>query len=287
MRKYSLLALIGLLAACRHHSTYQDRDKWMLTYKMTRMTLRNRPREVTQYVYAASDTVTPEKRRKFYDRYGFDQDGNTISRNTYMNDTLWIKFEYWVDQDGMQQRATTMSTGKVSTTVSRRLSDGRYMIINPHLTSRSNATILSFLSGGDEKIREDYSDSTAHGDPFQVAHFYCKGNRLLRVTGGSASGSQEVVYFYSHSDAPDSLLIYQGSANGGKLLQRQLFFQNAHGDVVREIVINGKDTARLEEDSYTYDAKGNWIRRVMIPRKFDPSNFMEKEITVIDREIVY
>ena len=282
------MAFIAVLAACRQDSgTYQDRDKWMLTYRMTRMTLRSRPRQVTEYVYAASDTGRPEIRRKYYNQYGFDAEGNTISRNVYMDDTLWMKFEYWVDQDGPQQRATTMDTRKVSLTVSRRLSDGRYMINNPHLTGRSNATIVGFLSGGDEKIREDYGDSTAHGDPFQAAHFYYHGNRLMRVTARTAAGPQEVRYFYSNSDAPDSIRIYQGSATAGKLLQRQLFFQNDHGDVVREIVIAGTDTTRLEEDSYSYDAKGNWVRRVMIPRKFDPTNYREKEITVIDREFVY
>jgi hypothetical protein len=288
MRKYTLLlALIALLAACRHYGTYEDRDKWMLPYRMTRMTLRNRPRQVTEYIYSASDTARPEVRRKYYNSYKFDPEGNMVSRNVYQDDTLWIKFEYWVDRDGMQQSSTPMGTGKVSLIVSRRLSDGRYMIINPDLTGRSNATILSFPSGGDEKIREEYSDSTAHGDPFQVVHFYYKGNRLLRVMYRTAEGSQEVVYFYSHSDAPDSLHIYQGSSASGNLLQRQLFFQNDHGDVVREIVISGKDTTLMEESSYIYDAKDNWIRRVKIPLKYNPSDYMGKDGTVMDREIVY
>jgi hypothetical protein len=32
--------------------------------------------------------------------------------------------------------------------------------------------IISFLSGGDEKVREDYFDSTATGKPLQVTHFF-------------------------------------------------------------------------------------------------------------------
>jgi hypothetical protein len=288
MRRYTLLlALIPLLTACRHYGAYEDKDKWMLPYRMTRMTLRNRPRQVTEYIYSASDTARPEVRKNYYNTYRFDPEGNMVSRNAYQDDTLWIKFEYWVDRDGMQQRSTPMGTGKASLIVSRRLSDGRYMIANQDLTSRSNAKILSFPPGGDEKIREEYSDSTAHGDPIQVVHFYYKGNRLLRVMYRTAEGSQEVVYFYSHSDAPDSLHIYQGSSASGKLQQRQLFFQNEHGDVVREIAISGKDTTLLEENSYIYDAKDNWVRRVKIPLKYNPGDFMGKDGTVMDREIVY
>ena len=288
MRKYSLLfALMTLLSACRHYSTYEDRDKWMLTYRLTRMTLRNRPKEVTQYIYPAADTARPEVRRKYYTRYSWDSGGNITSRNDYLNDTLFMRFEYWIDQDGMQQKATSMNSGKVTYTVSRRLGDGRYMTTNPHSTSTSNATIVGFLSGGDEKIREDYRDSTAHGDPYLVAHSYYQGNRLMKVAGRPAAGPQEALYFYSKSDAPDSLHIYQGSSASGKLLQRQLFFQNDHGDVVREIVIAGKDTTRLEESSYSYDAKGNWVRRIQIPLKFNPNDYNGKGVMVIDREIVY
>jgi|HubBroStandDraft_5_1064220.scaffolds.fasta_scaffold83166_1 hypothetical protein len=288
MRKYSLLfALIVLLAACRHYSTYEDRDKWMLTYRLTRMVLHNRPKEVTQYIYPAADTARPEARRKYYTRYGFDPEGNITSRNDYLNDTLFMKFEYWLDRDGMQQKATSMNSGKVTYTVSKRLSDGRYMITNPHSTSKSNATIVGYFAGGDEKIREDYSDSTAQGDPYQVAHFYYQGNRLMRVDGRPKGSPQEALYFYSKSDAPDSLNIYQGSSASGKLLQRQLFFQNDHGDVVREIVIVGKDTTRLEINSYSYDAKGNWVRRIQVPLKFNPNDYNGKEVMVIDREIVY
>jgi hypothetical protein len=286
MRKYSLLlALIVLLAACRHYSTYQDRDKWMLTYRMTRMTLRNRPREVTEYIYAASDTTTPGKRNVYYSRYRFDSEGNMISRNIYMNDTLWLKFEQWEDQNGVQQRTTT--DGKVVTTISQRLSDGRYMIVGPYPGYMRFAKIISFLSGGDEKVREDYFDSTAKGKPLKITHFFYKGDRLIRSTEQTAAGAKDFRYFYSVSDAPDSLLTYQGSATEVKLLERQLFFQNDHGDVLREIVIKGRDTTRLEDNTYTYDAKGNWVRRVQIPRKFDPTNDMGKRVGVIDREIVY
>ncbi len=193
-----------------------------------------------------------------------------------------------MDQNGMQEKVTDMSRGKISFIVSRRLSDGRYLTIRRDFVNGGySAMIHRFLPGGDEEVREDYRDSTADGDPRDVAHYYYKGNRLMRVAARTTSGPQDVLYFYSGSDAPDSLRIYQGRSTEGKLLQRQLFFQNDHGDVLREIVIIGKDTTRLVENSYSYDAKGNWVRRVEIPRKFDPTNFLEKQITVIDREIVY
>jgi hypothetical protein len=109
----------------------------------------------------------------------------------------------------------------------------------------------------------------------------------MRVDGRPKGGPQEALYFYSKSGAPDSLNIYQGGSASGKLLQRQLFFQNDHGDVVREIVIAGKDTTRLEENSYSYDAKGNWVRRIQVPLKFNPNDYNGKGVMVIDREIVY
>ncbi len=287
MRKYSLLlALIVLLAACRRYSTYQDRDKWMLTYRKTRMTLRNRPREVTEYIYAASDTTTPGKRNGCYFRYRFDAGGEyDLPKHLYERYPLVEIRAMGGLQNGVQQRTTTK--GEVVTTISQRLSDGRYMIVGPYPGYVRLAKIISFLSGGDEKVREDYFDSTAKGKPLQVTHFFYKGNQLLRSTEQTAAGTKDFRYFYSGSDAPDSLLTYLGTATAGKLLERQLFFRNDHGDVLREVVIKGDDTTRLEDNTYTYDAKGNWVRRVQIPRKFDPTNDMEKTVNVIDREIVY
>lgn len=210
------------------------------------------------------------------------------SRTNYMNDTPFMKFDWSIDQDGLQGKITEMSRGKVTRIVSRRQNDGSFLTISPGFGSAYRATIHRFLSGGDEVIKEEYPDSTVRGDATNVGYLYYQGNRLMKATGGTKASFQEAVYFYSHSDAPDSLRIYQGRATAGKLIQRQLFFQNDHGDVLREIVITGMgDTTRLDENTYSYDAKGNWVRRIVIPRKFDPTNPMEKEIMVMDREIVY
>jgi hypothetical protein len=69
--------------------------------------------------------------------------------------------------------------------------------------------------------------------------------------------------------------------------QRQLFFHNDRGDVTREILIKGNDTTLFEDNSYSYDAKGNWIRRVIFQRKVPVTNYAGNGPTVIDREIVY
>jgi hypothetical protein len=283
-----LPALIPLLTAC--HSTggtYQDRDKWMLTDRMTRMTLRGQPKQVTEYIYPASDTARPEKRKIYYTRYGFDAGGNIISRHAYMDDTLWMTFDYWVNSDGLQDSTKVINGGKVIHSDSRRLSDGRYLTVDRHGYGKPTASILSFLAGGDEKIREYYPDSTAQGKPRQVAHFYYQGSRLMRVAAQTKEGPEEVRYFYSAWDAPDSIWTYKDNLIGRTLIERELFFHNKQGDVVRDITIRGSDTTRLEDNSYSYDAKGNWVRQISFERKgrnpYDTGN----GVTVTDREFLY
>lgn len=289
MRIYHLLpALIALLIACHPSGgTYQDRDKWMLNGRMTRMTLRGQPKQVTEYIYPASDTAHPEKPKMFYSRYSFDAEGNIISRYAYMKDTLWMTFDYWVTSDGLQDSTKIISDGKVTHTVSRRLSDGRYLTINRHGFGKPTASILSFLSGGDEKIREYYGDSTAQGKPEQVAHFYYQGNRLMRVAAQTKEGPEEARYFYSSWDAPDSIWTYAVNLMGRTLVERELFFHNKQGDVVRDITIRGRDTTHLEDNSYSYDAKGNWVRQVSFTRKDPHPSYIVGGVTVTDRAILY
>jgi hypothetical protein len=129
--------------------------------------------------------------------------GNIISRRDYQDDTLVMKNDIWIDQNGEQDSITILrGEREVVHSVSRRLGDGRYIRV-----SRQNPTV--------------------------VLHFYYKGSRLTRVT------------------------------------------------------VRGNDTTQFEENSYSYDAKGNRVRRVITPRKGDPTNYGQNEISVIDKDIVY
>jgi len=280
---------MAALTACHHtEGTYQDRDKWMLPDDgMTRMTLRGRPRQVTEYGYRVADSARPERRRSFYSRFGFNAQGNLISLYEYMDDTLWLTFDYWVDENGLQDSTRGIKDGRVIHMVSRRLTDGRYLTISPHVTSKPTASIISFPSNGDEKIQEYYADSTAKGKPEQSAHFYYAGNRLMRVEAQTKEGPEEVKYFYSRFDAPDSSWTYKNNVIGRTLAERQLYLNNSHGDAVREITIRGNDTTFLEDHTYTCDAKGNWVRQISITRKQSTPTYSAGGPYIREREFVY
>jgi hypothetical protein len=198
-----------------------------------------------------------------------------------------MKVERWLDGGGIQERMTNMLTGEVIHTISRRLSDGRYKTVTSHLRGGFTAWLISFPAGGNERIQEIYGDTVAQGKPDQVIHFYYKGSRLMRLTAALAEGAEELRYYYSASDLPDSILTYRVDQAERTLVQRQLFLLNDHGDVKRDVTITGKDTTFLEENSYTYDSRGNWIRQVSARRKVSTTNGLNSQTTVTDRKFVY
>lgn len=286
---FVLSLLVELFACHQRISKYQNRDKWMLVERMTRMVLRGRPKSVTQYVYPAVDTLHPEKLKIYYDCWGFSPEGDISYRHSYMYDSPFMSFDYWIDRDGQQEKITEGSSGKVTLSRSRRRSDGSYLRIVPHAGGDASATVERFMAGGDEKITERYSDSTATGELVEEGHVYYDGNRLVRVTSKTGQGAQEARFFYSSFDAPDSMWTYQDGLLGRTLFERQLFYHNGHGDVVREIIIRGKDTTSFEQYTYTYDARGNWVRRVSVQRIKEKQPYYSpgSGAMIEDRKIVY
>jgi hypothetical protein len=290
MTKYRLYLTFLLIAAgsCRHsNGQWQDRDKWILNDLIQRSTLRNRPRQVTEYIYLGSDTLKRGNRGLSYIQYSFDTGGKVISRNSYDNDSLTMKIDRWMDGDGMQEKMTNVQTGQVFLTISRRLGDARYKMVTAHLRGGFTAWLIRFVADGDEKIQELYSDTAARGKPDQILHFYYKGSKLVRLTAETTEGAQELRYYYSGSDAPDSILTYRGGPAERTLVQRDLFFRNDHGDATREVTITRRDTTSLEENSYTYDSKGNWIRKVSDQLEGGTPNAPKSKRTVADRIFVY
>lgn len=128
--------------------------KWTITER-DRRPLSAHPRQVTEYTGMASDTLKPEKRKSYYLRYGFDEQGNIVCRSTYMNDSLVMKRESQIDENGRQDHTVS---------------------------------IYSFPSD-DEEVREDYDDSTSPDKRTGVVHKYYNGDRMVRATAAAADGS--------------------------------------------------------------------------------------------------
>jgi hypothetical protein len=289
---YVLLAFTMAVCACHGpNGPYNDKDKWMMnSVNFERMFLRGGPRQVTEYSYPAGDTSRSEKRHT-YARYGFDAEGNITSICDYRNDSPFFKIDQWLDAGGMQGRLADIVGGRVDHTVSRRLRDGRYEIIQSDSGVSRSVTIISFLDGGDESVMEFYRDSADLKKPSEVTRRYYEGNRLIRMTSEYTQGLPEARLYYSVFDSPDSAHFYldtpEVKPKVKTLSWRQVFFHNAHGDVVMDMRIEGMDTVSLIDFRYVYDGKGNWVRQVAIPRIFSRERFVSGDTTVTDRVFVY
>jgi len=182
---------------------------------------------------------------------------------------------------------TNVQTGQVFRTASRRLSDGCYKMVTANLKGGFTTWLIRFLADGDEKIQEIYADTATRGKPDQVLHFFYKGSKLVRLTVETTEGARDLRYYYSGSDALDSILSYRGGLAERTLVTRDLFFRNDHGDAAREVMIAGRDTVYREENSYTYDSKGNWIRKVSDQLESSKANALKSKRIVADRIFVY
>ena len=285
------LALFFAAVSCRqnHYAPWQHKAKWELPAHFHTMVVRGRPRQVTEWKYPASDSVKPAaQRRKNFTRYSFDRSGMFIQMESYLGEVPAVEYRQWQDKDGMQEKIE--SAGHVSLFVSRRLADGRYIITGTGLFGAEKVKeIIGFISDSDEVTHEYYMDTATGARPLQVERAYYQGARLMSVMRKSADSAfwVELRYFYSSWDVPDSLLTFQ-VRKGEKILDnRQLFFRNSHGDIVREVTIKGSDSSDRVEYSYLYDSKGNWIRQVSNPVHYSRRDRSSPEPSIVEREFVY
>jgi len=248
-------------------------DKWLLLGGDDRRPLGGHPREITEFTVQPGDSGKAEKRGRFYVKYGFDADGNLVSRDTYINDSLAMKSKATYDSDGMQEVFTSVKTGESTRIYSRRLSDGAYKTVFIHLKTPSTSSITSYLPDGNQVIREEYSDTTARNMPTSQAHIYYEGNRITKVTGVSGANSVEELMFYSKWDTPDSIQMFGGKGTRN-LLERVYYEINDHGDPTRLVRMVGKDTSAVETYEYVYDRHGNWTRETTRALKVNgPGNY--------------
>lgn len=276
----ALVAGMLFLGGCHHGlGTYRNMDRWMLPAGDDRRPLGGHPREITEYDMRGEDTGDVGKRGLFYVKYGFGADGDLISRDTYLHDTLVMKSAAVFNQEGYQDVTTNVESGQSARTYSRRLSDGRYKTVFVHLKTPSTSTITAFLANGTEVVRDEFEDTAAEGKPTGNANIYYDGNRISKVVGLSGGNTIEELMYYSKWDTPDSIQMYSGKLVR-RLLERVYYSMNDHGDPVRLVRMVGKDSPAVETYEYVYDQHGNWTRE--ITRQM-PGN----RVTVAERDIKY
>lgn len=289
MKKHLLIvACIIVNLACHragNDGSYRNFDKWQIYSAMADRPFRGHPRWVTEYSLAPVDSANPKKKHMFYFKYGFDDSGDLISRGCYMDDKLSYETDMRYDADGRQD-VSWVSAGRDTTrSVSRSMGEGRFINIYRGITGKPGSTwIISFPAGVNEEMQEKYNDTTATGKPVATLHFYYDGGRIIRKTSVSKDGQVEQRFFYSKWDSPDSIQTY----NDAKLVEREIFYNNAQGDPDRYYVIHGKDTVNRRSWQYIYDMHGNWTRKVETTAGADTLvSPLGPARTIDEREFVY
>jgi hypothetical protein len=244
---------------------FYDEYKWALPHDVPGRRLNDRPKVVTQCEYSGADTNRADKKHVLYNRYSFNKDGDLISREAYMSDSLVSEARFQYGDNGMQSRTKTMKGPDSSWTSSRSLGGGRYKSISRSTLHPPKTWIVTFSNHGQECLQETYKDTLAQGKPLTTLHQYYQGTRLTRSTSVSHHGTTDVHYYYSKGDSPDSTITEESgglSSGGGTFRAREIFHNNSSGDPVLSYSISGKDTVIQVSIQYTYDQHGNWIKRV-------------------------
>jgi hypothetical protein len=277
----SILLFFG--AGChRPLGPAHNMEKWLLNEGDDRRPLNGHPKEIREYDYNAVDTDNLIRRRRLCDRYGFNADGDVVSHDTYLNDTLVFTWKGGFDANGYQWHSTDLTNGHSSTGVTRRLEDGRFKTVERYPDS-SFTMINSFSLDGKEMTREFYGDTAARHKT-REAQYYYDGLRVVKIKV-IADGTAEKRFFYSRYDTPDSTQL-RGDALISWLVEREYYFMNGHGDPSRYVRMQGEtgsDTLQLELYQYVYDRHGNWTQKITtVLKSKDPSTS-----SVVDREFVY
>ncbi|HEV2480987.1 MAG TPA: hypothetical protein VGS79_15025 [Puia sp.] len=284
-----MAAVVSMTVACRRGGPYHNFDKWKTLPILWDAPLKGHPREVLEREYPAADSARPDLKRFLSRKFHFDDDGNLVREDNFMDDKLvyWSIWRY--DQDGPQE-ITTAADGKYSgRTVSKSIGEGRYKFITyrshgPGGVQAQGVRIIIFPSSGKEQIDEIYNEDTiATGKPHGLLHVYYDGGRVMKRISTTKDGTVEEHYFYSRWDSPDSIETFAGR----KLTERAIFVVNQQGDAARRMVISEGDTSG-ESYQYEYDSHGNWTKQIETPLRKDTSlGVLSGGASVRERVFVY
>jgi hypothetical protein len=264
MKKHSLLFLLLLIAAsCRHPSGFPyNKSRWKIPGDYEYMTLKGSPHEVREFQYSEGETPTgiTGKDTGYYFRYSFDPDGNLTGRDTYMSGQLALVSRVTYSASGYVMRTwPNGGNGRQDTSIldCYVLPDGRFKTISNHHRDNPVVSISAFSDDGEKCIRTSFHDSSATGKPVETDTAYYDGQKLLkREILDASQGNSEQRLCYSHGNSPDSILFL----TAGVVKQKQVYVNNQWGDPERYIELDGADSAHNVVISYTYDARGNWIK---------------------------
>jgi len=89
---YKITGFLGIIVAvlvCQGgNEPYYDEYKWMLPHDLAGRRLNDRPKVVTECEYSGADSNRPDKKHLLYNKYNFNKEGDLITRDGYMSDSL-------------------------------------------------------------------------------------------------------------------------------------------------------------------------------------------------------
>jgi hypothetical protein len=99
---YKITGFLGIIlavSACHSgNEPFYDEYKWSLPHDLPGRRLNDQPKVVTVSEYSAVDSGRPDKKHLLYNRYSFNKEGDLISREAYMSDSLVSEARFLVDE---------------------------------------------------------------------------------------------------------------------------------------------------------------------------------------------
>jgi hypothetical protein len=283
-----LAAIVAASAGKAQLKRFPNMDKWILPDIVDKRPLHGHPRQVTQYSILPGQNDSAA--RGYYLVYRFDADGDINYKATYASGRLQSTEDYRFDENGAQSKFVMVQGKGFSSLQSRALGEHAYRSILTAYHRKAILAVDSFPPGGRQQIETRYEDTVSPGKILSSTHIYFDGdsNMIATIVDSSQErGRVEWRYFRSRCFMPDSIQVWVDDGSGPTLIDRGVYFNNAHGDPERYLKIAGADTILDTRYQYIYDPYGNWTKLTEKDVKFDPRSPGYGDNVATIREYVY
>ena len=261
---YVLLALV-LLASCSNGGGYINYDRWKVSDRNGISYLRAKPAEVATVQYILLEDTSLASAGQLLDSIllRFDTLGNLVYQRTvqgagFQEDRYFYGDEGPAFRSVMHYNAGRQSVADSTHGIRKRLDGQSFAITYYHGSSRYQEDTMSFGVDSDVRVISRPADH-----PGYTLTTWYRNYRPAKDEGMDSYGRTGHLY---HRDARGNL----DSVTFSNPMEKEVFFNNAQGDPVLHYHTLGSDTMQLERISYTYDARGNWTRRLTWQKALQP-----------------
>lgn len=259
MKVYAaVLVLAILLHACKDSADtlYRGYEKWQTDSWSSRQ-LTGSPKEIkeTSYTQLTDTSFQPPSKLNDYRVIRFDSAGNIVYMLTWIDSAFFAEMHATHQPEGLRTRFLSFDKpGGTPVSETRRVAEkigkGKYKVTTIKDSINTYENIETYSDNGETISVECWQN----GQQLWTTTNKYEKSLLLSSKKSSRGEDREMIYHYSPKGFLDSVI----TIGENKSSTTQVNINNEYGDPLEV-----KDGDRLYRFRYEYDAKGNWVKRLM------------------------